>query len=76
LNLSQSYFVAPISNSQMQEIFAFENQVDDDNMSTSSGEDFAVAPLAALTSKTTRWMWEPQHKKAFAMAKRAVAKEQ
>jgi len=34
-----------------------------------------LAPLAALTSKTTRWKWEPQHQKAFAMAKRVIAKE-
>jgi len=35
----------------------------------------APAPLAALTSKTTKWKWEPQHQKAFAMAKRVIAKE-
>jgi len=35
----------------------------------------ALAPLAALTSKTTKWKWEPQHQKAFAMAKRIIAKE-
>jgi len=35
----------------------------------------ALAPLAALTSKTTEWKWEPQHQKAFAMAKRVIAKE-
>jgi len=34
-----------------------------------------LAPLAALTSKTTTWKWEPQHQKAFAMAKRVIAKE-
>jgi len=34
-----------------------------------------LAPLAALTSKTTRWKWEPQHQKALAMAKRVIAKE-
>jgi len=34
-----------------------------------------LAPLAALTSKTTRWKWEPQHQKAFAMAKIVIAKE-
>jgi len=34
-----------------------------------------LAPLAALTSKTTKWKWEPQHEKAFAMAKRIIAKE-
>jgi len=34
-----------------------------------------LAPLAALTSKTTKWKWEPQHQKAFAMAKRVIAKE-
>jgi len=34
-----------------------------------------LAPLAALTSKTTKWKWEPQPQKALAMAKRVVAKE-
>jgi len=34
-----------------------------------------LAPLAALTSKTTEWKWEPQHQKAFAKAKRVIAKE-
>jgi len=34
-----------------------------------------LAPLAALMSKTTKWKWEPQHQKAFAMAKRVIAKE-
>jgi len=34
-----------------------------------------LAPLAALTSKTTKWKWEHQHRKAFAMAKRIIAKE-
>jgi len=34
-----------------------------------------LAPLAALTSKTTEWKWEPQHWKAFAIAKRVIAKE-
>jgi len=34
-----------------------------------------LAPLAALTSKTTKWKWEPQHQKAFVMAKRVIAKE-
>jgi len=34
-----------------------------------------LAPLAALTSKTTKWKWEPQHQKAFVMAKRIIAKE-
>jgi len=34
-----------------------------------------LAPLAALTSKTTKRKWEPQHQKAFAMAKRIIAKE-
>jgi len=34
-----------------------------------------LAPLAALTSKTTKWKWEPQHQKAFAMAKKIIAKE-
>jgi len=34
-----------------------------------------LAPLTALMSKTTKWKWEPQHQKAFAMAKRVIAKE-
>jgi len=34
-----------------------------------------LAPLAALTSKANKWKWEPQHQKAFAMAKRVIAKE-
>jgi len=34
-----------------------------------------LAPLAALTSKTSEWKWEPQHQKAFAMAERVIAKE-
>jgi len=34
-----------------------------------------LAPLAGLTSNTTKWKWEPQHRKAFAMAKRIIAKE-
>ena len=35
----------------------------------------ALAPLAALTSKTAKRKWEPQHQKAFAVAKRIIAKE-
>ena len=31
--------------------------------------------MAALASKTTKWKWEPQHQKAFAVAKRIIAKE-
>jgi len=34
-----------------------------------------LAPLAALTSKTTKWKWEPQHQKAFAVTKRIITKE-
>jgi len=34
-----------------------------------------LAPLAALTSETTKWKWEPQHQKAFALAKKVIAKE-
>jgi len=41
LNLSPPYFVTPISNNETQEIFAFENQVDNDSMSISSSEDFS-----------------------------------
>jgi len=33
------------------------------------------APLAALASKTTKWKWEPLHQKAFAVAKKVMAKE-
>jgi len=40
-NLSKNCFVKPISDSGKQEIFAFENQVDDDCMSQSSAEKFA-----------------------------------
>ena len=39
------------------------------------GRSHVLAPLAALTSKTTKWKWEPQHQKAFAMAKKVIAKE-
>jgi len=38
-------------------------------------QSHVLAPLAALTSKTTKWKWEPQHRKAFAMAKIIIAKE-
>jgi len=34
-----------------------------------------LAPLAALTSITTKWKWQTQHQKAFAMTKRINAKE-
>ena len=40
-----------------------------------SHHSHVLAPLAALTSKTTKWKCEPQHQKAFAMAKRVIAKE-
>jgi len=40
LNLSPPYFLTPISNNETQEIFAFQNQVEDDSMSESSSEDF------------------------------------
>jgi len=40
LNLSPPYFVTPISNNETREIFAFENQEDNDSMSISSSEDF------------------------------------
>jgi len=40
LNLSSPYFLTPISNNKTREIFAFENQVEDDSMSVSSSEDF------------------------------------
>jgi len=42
LHLSQSYFFTPISNSETQEIFELGNQTDNDSMTTSSSEDFAV----------------------------------
>jgi len=38
-------------------------------------QSHVLAPLAALTSKTTKWKREPQHQKAFAMTKRIIAKE-
>jgi len=41
LNLSSPYFVEPISNDETREIFAFENQVDEDCMSESSVENFS-----------------------------------
>ena len=34
-----------------------------------------LAPLAALTSKTTKWEWGPKQAKAFDMAKRIIARE-
>ena len=34
-----------------------------------------LAPLAALTSKTTKWKWGEQQSKAFQMAKKIIAKE-
>ena len=34
-----------------------------------------LAPLASLTSKTSKWNWGPQQSKAFAMAKRIIAEE-
>ena len=34
-----------------------------------------LAPLATLTSKTVKWEWGDKQKKAFAMAKRVIAKE-
>ena len=34
-----------------------------------------LAPLATLTSKTTKWNWGPQQAKAFATAKRIIAEE-
>jgi len=40
LNLSPPYFLTPISNNEMREIFAFKNQIDNDSMSISSSEDF------------------------------------
>jgi len=40
LNLSPPYFLTPISNNKVREIFAFKNQVEDDSMSISSSEDF------------------------------------
>jgi len=40
LNLSPPNFLTTISNSEMQEIFAFDTQEDDDSMSISSNQDF------------------------------------
>ena len=34
-----------------------------------------LAPLASLTSKTTKWNWGPQQQKAFAAAKKIIARE-
>jgi len=34
-----------------------------------------LTPLAAPASKTMKWKWEPQHQKAFAMAKKTTVKE-
>ena len=34
-----------------------------------------LAPLAALTSKTTKWHWGEKQRRAFALAKRIIAKE-
>jgi len=40
LNLSPPYFLTPISNNEVREIFAFNAQEDDDSMSISSNQDF------------------------------------
>ena len=34
-----------------------------------------LAPLASLTSKTTKWKWEAEHQKAFDDMKRIISKE-
>ena len=34
-----------------------------------------LAPLAALTSKTAKWVWEPEHQKAFEEMKKLISKE-
>ena len=34
-----------------------------------------LAPLAALTSKNTKWSWGPQQQTAFETAKKVMAKE-
>ena len=39
------------------------------------GRSHVLAPLATLTSKTTKWNWGPQQAKAFATAKRIIAEE-
>jgi len=41
LNLSSPYFVEPNSNNETREIFAFDNQIDEDCMSESSLEKFS-----------------------------------
>jgi len=41
LNLSPSYFLTSISNSETREIFAFDNMEDDDSMSISSNQTFS-----------------------------------
>jgi len=40
INLSSPYFLTPISNNKVQEIFAFDTQEDDHSMSISSNQDF------------------------------------
>jgi len=40
LNISPPYFLTPISNSKVQETFAFDTQEDDDSVSISSNQDF------------------------------------
>jgi RNase H-like domain found in reverse transcriptase len=34
-----------------------------------------LAPLAVLTSKTTKWNWTEEHQKAFDTMKKIIAKE-
>ena len=34
-----------------------------------------LAPLAALTSKTTKWQWEAEHDKAFRQMKKVISKQ-
>jgi len=41
LNLSPPCFLAPVSNSETREIFAFDNMEDDDSMSISSNQNFS-----------------------------------
>jgi len=41
LNLSPSHFLAPVSNSETREIFAFDAMEDDDSVSISSDQNFS-----------------------------------
>jgi len=38
-------------------------------------QSHVLAPLAALTSKTTKWKWKLHHQKVFAMTKKVISKK-